>query len=178
MKLLFVVPVAALLAACQSSDAGVSNPVASAAQSVAESPHHAPVTPTPSAGLPGEQLARVRRATARYHDLQDALDAGYEDIDVVLPNMGRHFLNKSLLDARFDPDQPELLVYSEAKGRPVLVAVEYAVPLSLSATAPEGFTGDADAWFPDQNFQLWTLHAWVWTHNPDGMFFPTNKLVP
>lgn len=174
MKFRYVLPVAALLAGCQSSDATDSKPMVTAAQSA----HHADVTPTPSAGLPGELLARVRSGTARFHDVQDATDALYEDIDVVLPNMGRHFLNKGLLDAQFDPAQPELLVYSEEHGKPVLVAVEYAVPLSLSATPPEGFPGDADVWFRDETFQLWTLHAWVWKHNPDGMFHATNIVVP
>jgi hypothetical protein len=59
-----------------------------------------------------------------------------------------------------------------------LVAVEYAVPLTLTTTPPEGFAGKADAWFADDRFQLWTLHAWIWRDNPDGIFNPTNRRVP
>jgi hypothetical protein len=25
---------------------------------------------------------------------------------------------------------------------------------------------------------FWTLHAWVWKDNPDGLFNPTNSRVP
>ena len=104
---------------------------------------------------------------------------GYVDIDVVIPNMGRHFLKVSLLDAKFEAERPELLVYSpHENGRMELVAVEYAVPLDLSATAPDGFRGAADEWFADHRFGLWTLHAWTWKDNPDGVFSPTNTRVP
>ena len=104
---------------------------------------------------------------------------GYVDINVVIPNMGRHFLKTSLLDAKFEAEGPELLVYSpHENGRMELVAVEYAVPLDLSAAAPDGFRGAADQWFADHRFGLWTLHAWTWKDNPDGVFSPTNTRVP
>ena len=93
--------------------------------------------------------------------------------------MGRHFLKEAQLDATFDAERPELLVYKdEPGGGKTLVAVEYAVPLSLSKKAPHGFPGGADNWFADQTFQLWTLHAWIWRANPDGVFRATNSQVP
>jgi len=46
------------------------------------------------------------------------------------------------------------------------------------AAAPEGFQGEADEWFADQRFGLWTLHAWAWKVNPASVFRPTNTLVP
>ena len=58
-----------------------------------------------------------------------------------------------------------------------LVAVEYAIPLALSARAPAGFAGSADQWSANQAFQLWTLHAWVYEFNPDGVFAPHNPRV-
>ena len=172
--------VVAALAGCQTSESTVTTPpkAPERAATAAVSPATSNRTSPGNAELPGAELARVRLATARYHDVERAKADGYKDIGVVLPNMGRHLLVDTLLDGRFDPEHPELLVYSPVKGREVLVAVEYAVPLGLSATAPEGFAGDGDVWFADQNFKLWTLHAWVWRHNPDGMFNPTNKEVP
>jgi hypothetical protein len=129
--------------------------------------------------LPQGELARLRRATARYHDIQNAFDDQYVDINVVIPNMGRHLLKTGLLDATFEDARPELLVYSpNPAGRLELVAVEYAVPLGLSANAPGGFQGSGDEWFANQQFQLWTLHAWVWRDNPDGVFHATNSRVP
>lgn len=64
--------------------------------------------------LPVQQLAFAKQATARYRDVRNAVADGYEDINVVLPNMGRHFLKQALLDSTFDIEHRGL-------GRPVVV---------------------------------------------------------
>jgi hypothetical protein len=132
--------------------------------------------PSPIAVL---QLDEVRNATARYLDVDVAVHAGYRDIGLFVPNMGWHYMKDKLVDARFDPTQPELLEYADdpCGGKRKLVAVEYAVPLSLSKKAPLGFVGRADEWDANQQFQLWTLHAWVFEFNPDGVFAPMNPRV-
>jgi hypothetical protein len=128
--------------------------------------------------LPVDQLALVKQATARYQDVRHAVADGYEDINVVIPNMGHHYLKKALMDSSFDVEHPEILVYApDAKGTLQLVAAEYAVPTNLSAQAPEGFRGSADQWFVNEQFNIWTLHAWVWKDNPAGTFYPTNPTV-
>lgn len=125
------------------------------------------------------QLEEVRHATARFHDVDRAVAEGYVDIGLFIPNMGWHYLKQSLLDSNFDAEEPELLVYADAPcdGKRRLVAVEYAVPLNLSKKAPTGFIGRADEWVVNNAFQLWTLHAWVWEFNPDGVFAATNPRV-
>ncbi len=124
------------------------------------------------------ELARVRAATAKYHDIAKAVAAGYADINLYVPHMGWHYLNTTVLDSTFDLEHPELLVYADKPGGGYqLVAVEYAVPLSLSAQAPEGFSGNGDVWDVNSQFQLWTLHAWVWYNNPDGVFAPFNPRI-
>lgn len=161
-----------------SAVSGMPGPSATSASALSPNAHNH-VVPANHDPLPVKELADARRATGRYQDVLRALKDGYVDIGVVLPNMGRHFLNEYYLDNKFDPARPEVLVYMEdLGGRMKLVAVEYAVPLNLTATSPEGFTGEADAWFPDDRFKLWTLHAWIWRDNPDGMFNPTNRRVP
>jgi hypothetical protein len=72
-----------------------------------------------------------------------------------------------------------LLVYADdlCGGKRKLVAVEYAVPLSLSKRAPAGFVGRADEWDANQQFQLWTLHAWLFEFNDAGVFAPFNSRV-
>ena len=177
-RLLLIATVA--LAACRGSNIVAGNPSAPATASAAVSPNaHDHVAPASSDPLPGKELEQARKATARYQDVRNAIADGYADINVVLPNMGRHFLKQAQLDATFDAERPELLVYREEPGGLLtLVSLEYAVPLNLSATAPAGFTGSRDAWFADQTFQLWTLHAWVWRANPEGVFHSTNRLVP
>ena len=127
-----------------------------------------------------QELAQARAATARYHDIAQAIADGYVNIDVFVPGQGFHYLNPSLLDGAFEPDKPELLVYAATpqEDRLRLVAVEYAVPVSLSAAAPEGFSGEADVWDRNEEFGLWTLHTWAWLKNPNGMFAEVNPRVP
>ena len=125
------------------------------------------------------ELQQAKAATARYRDLKNAEKDGYVDINVVTENMGYHYMKNSLVDAEFDIRKPEILVYNKNdKGKIELVAVEYAVPISLSPNAaPTGFTGDNDVWSKNTDFGLWLLHAWVWKCNPNGVFNPTNELV-
>ena len=165
------------LTACRGTGAVAGMSAAPAAVTMSTSKAHAALSN--SEPLPVTELARARRATSRYQNFTVALKDGYVDIGVVLPNMGRHLLKEALLDATFDAEHPELLVYMEdLGGRMKLVAVEYAVPLKLTDTPPDGFTGGADAWSRDERFELWTLHAWIFRDNPDGMFSPTNRRVP
>lgn len=126
-----------------------------------------------------QELKETRTATARYQTLQNAVDDGYTDINVVVEHMGFHYMKASLADTVFDYKKPEILVYNKNhEGKVELVAVEYAVPLSLRPNeAPAGFTGNADVWKRDTGFGLWLLHAWVWAYNPDGVFNPTNPDV-
>jgi hypothetical protein len=126
------------------------------------------------------QLDQARTAAAGFNTVEKAEAAGYANIGVFMPNMGWHYLNNSLLDEKFDWTKPELLVFADdpCGGPRKLVAVEYAVPLNLSKKAPAGFFGKADEWDANQTFQIWTLHAWVYEFNPDGVFAPFNPRVP
>jgi len=123
------------------------------------------------------ELQQAKIATAKYNDFGQAIADGYVDINVIVPEMGYHFLKMDNLNATFEYDKPEILVYNkEENGRMKLVALEYAVPISLSPNAPSGFTGDNDHWSVYQGV-LWTLHAWVWEYNPAGVFNATNPLI-
>lgn len=126
------------------------------------------------------QLETVRRATARFLDEQAAIDQGYVDIGVFYPNMGHHYLKPTTLDATFDLGTPEILVYADdpCSGARRLVAVEYAVPVDLLEDAPAGFIGTDDRWTVNQQFQLWTLHVWLYEYNPAGVFASHNVRVP
>ena len=134
--------------------------------------------PPPAAAI--LQLEAARQAAGRFVDVDQALAEGYVDIGVFFPNMGWHYLKADILDATFDPETPELLVYADdpCGGPRRLVAVEYAVPFALSDKAPTGFAGRADAWSANVAFELWTLHAWVFEYNPDGVFAPNNPRIP
>jgi hypothetical protein len=125
------------------------------------------------------ELQQARAATAKYRNFNNAIADGYADINVVVPNMGYHYMKSTLVDGTFDIRKPEILVYNKnVDGSFRLLAVEYAIPISLSPNAaPEGFTGDSDVWEFNTGFGLWLCHAWVWQFNPDGVFNPTNPLV-
>lgn len=117
-------------------------------------------------------LARARAATARYHHVEQAEAEGYVNLNFCEEGEGCHWLNPALLDGQFDPAKPEILLYVRDGDGWRLVGVEYVIPLSLSpGIAPEGFSGNADHWREDsEGVGLWELTAWIWLHNPNGMF--------
>jgi hypothetical protein len=127
------------------------------------------------------ELQQVRAATARYRNDSNAFKDGYVDINLKLPNMGYHFLKSSLVTPVFDVRKPPILVYNKREdGSFELLAVEYAIPIDQQHPniAPEGFTGNGDEWdFNTLNTGWWTLHAWIWKNNPDGVFKPMNPDV-
>ena len=139
-----------------------------------------PATAQNGAAATLQELARARAATAKYHTVEQAVADGYVDFGLYIPGEGLHYLKPSLIDGIFDPEEPEILLYELGPGgRLRLVAVEYLVPLALSADAPEGFTGDLDVWREDtEEFALWELTAWIWLNNPAGIFEFLNPRVP
>lgn len=143
-----------------------------------------------------KELAQARRATARYHNILNAISDGYINGNYVVEGVGCHMVNLNYLFDFGDPapninlEKPELLVYADcsgtAGGRSELRAVEYSLPCPEDCSqtpAPTGFTGDHDAWhvFPgDASLGIppqWTLHAWTWRHNPDGLFVTLNPVI-
>ena len=126
------------------------------------------------------ELGQVRRATAKYLDIFEAIADGYVDINVFVSGQGFHYLRPGFLDETFIAEKPEILVYAidPAKNRLRLVSVEYAVPTNLAPTPPEGFTGTADVWDLNEDFGLWTLHCWLWLENPNGIFAEVSPRVP
>ncbi|HEX7845631.1 MAG TPA: hypothetical protein VF476_07475 [Chitinophagaceae bacterium] len=126
-----------------------------------------------------QELMAAKNATQKYRSLDSAIADGYTNINVVVENMGFHYMKASLADTIFQPEKPEILVYNKQHdGRIELVAVEYAVPIPLMPNKePRGFTGGADVWTYSTTFNLWLLHAWIWEFNPYGAFTPTNPNV-
>jgi len=123
------------------------------------------------------ELDLVHAATEKYQDVNRAVADGYVDAHIVTQGMGRHYINSSLIDGRFDPEHPEILVYAPQGNGLQLVAVEYGIPLDASTVAPEGFSGGGDTWDHSTKYGLWTLHAWIWRDNAAGVFAPMNSAV-
>jgi hypothetical protein len=146
--------------------------------------------------------AKAQSATAKYHDLQAAVAAGYtilpatQDTSTVeatngcassklgLGAMGVHYIHPDPdnppFDDKVDAQSPEVLVYEpRANGKMKLVALEYV------STTPQTLFGQAFAktdlapyvgGSEDVNF-AWTLHAWIWDPNPTGVLMPWNPRV-
>ena len=144
-----------------------------------------------------KDLATVRAATAKFHRLDAALAAGYElgyvngsGVRIITgciahPTdgaMGYHYFNKQLIDDLvIDPLKPEGLVYAPGtNGQLRLAAVEYVVPGLNSnppgvSDPPTVFGMQMQILVPAVGFH--TLHAWIWGHNPSGMFAHWNPEV-
>jgi hypothetical protein len=151
-------------------------------------------------------LSRARAGTAGFHNNAAAQSAEYGEfvdaegiacIEDDEGGMGIHYVNGGLLDAVVDAAKPEALVYAPMKnGRLRLVANEYIVfqdawdlahaPAGTHAPPPRLFGRDFELVpeFIAPNVRnryglpaFWELHAWVWEHNPLGMFNDWNPRV-
>lgn len=137
------------------------------------------------------QLAEVRRATAKYHNLDVALADGYEPFGeapcVAAPGvgaMGYHYYNPDLLhDGVLDPTRPELLVYAPSGNGVRLVAVEYMMPVEdwTGSEPPNLFGKPFDGPMPEHEHGTsgdhYDQHAWIWAHNPTGVLATWNPSV-
>lgn len=115
-------------------------------------------------------LAQVRQATHQYHDVEAAIEAGYEPTDHCVPGMGYHYVNPTMVDGALDPEQPEVVIYAPGDEGLELVAVEY-----LSTDPGSALFGEHLHYTPP--IDLHALHAWVWRGNPDGVFAHHNESV-
>lgn len=151
------------------------------------------------------QLATVRQATAKYHNVDAALADGYISLDecVELPGvggMGIHFLNPAyfgqvLATQQVTIEQPPALLYEERGGQLHLVGVEYFYPIVLASggawwghDVPDGdlaptptlfgqrFDGPMAGHSPEMPAH-YDLHVWLWKGSPAGIFSTWNPTV-
>jgi hypothetical protein len=123
-------------------------------------------------------LTEAKKATAKYHNFQKALDDGFVQLSpcVSVPGlgaMGIHFGNFGrLMNPNVEASEPEVLLYMpEENGGMRLVGLEYVVPAPLVPTAPTLF-GQTYHFSPERN--AYELHVWAWRNNPAGIFAPFN----
>jgi hypothetical protein len=149
-----------------------------------------------SAGNEHSLAAVTKSATARYHDVGVAEADGYalfRDAAGIacidnqpVGGMGVHYAKGSLVgDIELDPMRPEALVYApNAAGELKLAALEYLVfagPWDAAHAAPPSLFGTTFNFTPSPNrFGIpayYSLHAWVWRPNSDGLLQPWNPRV-
>lgn len=140
------------------------------------------------------ELAEVRSATAKYNDPANAYADGYivpdPHADPLAPlpledvvdeghavcGMGFHFINPANI-GKTNPTEPQVLAYGvDDEGNLILGAVEYIIPNPISDGNPDVFENDegTEEWHPGPLPDAQSLHAWVHTHNPEGVFHHTN----
>ena len=140
------------------------------------------VAPAGAEDVSGSELAAVRAATAKYRDVDRAVADGYTLLgapcfESPAGGMGIHYTNGGPDGSQFDNEvvatEPDSLVYEVTDRGLRLVAVEYiaaglgADDLMVLGQPLHNLSGTP----------LYILHAWVWRHNPDGMFEDYNPKV-
>lgn len=142
--------------------------------------------PASAAGPEGSQLAKIRAATARFHDVDAAIAAGYAPTDECVASpaggMGFHYVNFArVMDPAVDATAPEVLLYAPSGNGVRLVGVEWLI-----------FDADQDMGTVESHSVLgrtmhgpmthglpvhYDLHAWVWQPNANGAFEDFNPAV-
>jgi hypothetical protein len=132
----------------------------------------------------GDQLGHLRSVIAPFQNIEAARGAEYTVpltdcmVDPTLGGMGFHFGKGSAIDGTVNPLEPEALLYEpEKNGKLKLVAVEFLVPYDFASRegpAPRAFGLDFKQ---NDAFKVWALHAWIFKHNPSGMFADWNPNV-
>lgn len=113
-----------------------------------------------------QQLAAARAATARYHDVNEALAAGFIDMGVNPGEGNAHeFVNFSRVDCALDATQPEALRYTDSGQGLRLVALEYSIPMACPGAPPEDFLAGAGEWEAEPGVPVWTLAVFIWSGN-------------
>lgn len=158
----------------------------SAPVSAVAAPLHAGhAAPVGTVSLTSEELqdvASLRRMTAKFHSFDAAVAAGWsakitECFASPEGGMGFHYGNPAIIDGRVDVLEPELLLYEpQQNGKLRFVAVEYIVPFA-AWTASEPPTLYGQAFHRNEAFGIWALHVWHERQNPRGMFADWNPKV-
>ncbi|MEP7002686.1 MAG: hypothetical protein ABI969_19500 [bacterium] len=138
-------------------------------------------SPTPSVEA---GIERLRSATRAFQSLDSAVANGFvRDVPNCLVHehhgaMGYHHINRTNLMAVPVVERPQLLLYErKPDGTYKLNGVEFIVPYSLYSrdSTPPVLLGQKLQ--HEDNLNIWYLHVWAWTTNPDGIFANFNPTV-
>lgn len=129
------------------------------------------------------KLEALRESLEPYRSFDAAKLAGY-DIEVtpcmvMRPHggMGYHYGKGIFIDGTPNETEPEVLLFEPTPhGGKVLVGVEFIVPFDKwqGTDAPVLFGRPMAR---NETFQVWALHAWLFKHNPQGVFADWNPRV-
>ena len=160
----------------------------------------------PEISKAAQLIAKVRKATMKYRDVEKAKADGYIKVSRMVPNMGYHFRNLKIRG--FDLGKPNLLLYVKHDvGNFELVGVEWGWP---KGKQPKKVPFPNAQWREHKaachyrdgtethmaspkdcpkkspktgvGFAAWhptlaTLHVWAWYPNPEGVFRAGNPML-
>lgn len=176
---------ARLTLAAVASAVALAGAVTTAANAAGANSTEATEEPRPFRATVAADLAQVRAATTKYHDVDQAIADGYIPTDVCTSSpagaMGHHYVNPGLIGAPV-ATSPTVLLYLPGADGLELAGVEY---LQWDADQDESTFGDRPTLFgrgfdgPMEGHEPgmpmhYDLHVWLWKHNPDGMFAAFN----
>ena len=132
-------------------------------------------------------VQKVRKATARFRDINVALAEGYAPGTPCVsgPNsgaMGVHFIKAELLTKEIDAETPEALIYEPMpNGAMRLVGVEIITFASDWVNEVPVLDGHLLHYVGAPNRYgipaFYEIHVWAWRNNPDGAFADWNPRV-
>jgi len=151
------------------------------------------------------KLTEIRKATAKYLNVQQALAEGYVQSSGMIPNHGYHFIKMLNVLTRVDLNKPAGLIYLYDGDTWQLAAVEYSALLKPSQPLLPGGQWnihEASCHYEDGNELIesnifrcpkihprtkspylnwhpssYTFHVWAYYPNPLGLFAGENPLL-
>lgn len=176
---------AALAAACAAGMAiAVAEPGVAVAQTASDSSNS-------YSAATNQLIAQVRQATIQYRDVNYALAHGFVagpvDAGVCVQTAdgvrGYHYSNIQRLMSPLNFDEPAVLVYQpDHHGGLKLVAAEFystdfdhgqEVDTDKPSFGDVPFVGPVQPFTPEMPWHYYQI-AWIWQHNPAGMFADVN----
>ena len=121
-----------------------------------------------STSLTAQDQAVLQSVTVRYRGLTPAQAQllGYEPVGAFVPGQGQVYVNRALVDARYDPQLPEAFIFNQ-QGQ--VVGVQYHVVSAQQITLFGQRTGTS-VFVPGAQ----QVNVWLFTTNPSGLFAAQN----
>jgi hypothetical protein len=149
------------------------------------------VMPAAAQGQATGLVQVVQRATERFRDPAEADAQGWKSADACVSSpeegaMGVHFIKGAILfDGKFDPQEPEALIYEVTDRRARLVGAEFIITAAewhqQNGAAPPVILGQQTNFVGSPNrFGLpafYELHVWAWRNNVKGTYVDFNPAV-
>ncbi|RKN11563.1 hypothetical protein D7319_06445 [Streptomyces radicis] len=137
-------------------------------------PHHttdAPRAVPQDTGSVETQLKKVRAATVRYQDVRLAEADGYTLGESCIPGLGYHFVRQvAESQDELEITEPNSMLYvPQEDGSLKLAGVGYVSKREAALFGEE--------LSPPSILPYYTLHAWVWEENPNGVFEHINPNI-